>query len=96
MGAFIAIKKVALASHHSQPESVGATIHAGGTIRPGPPFRELQIAHYEGEKSCYLFHISDGGESTDTFHDSVEEAMQHAEDLYGVEKSEWTDVNARF
>ncbi len=96
MPQFIALKKVVLGPHHSQPKDVGAMIHAGGTARPSPPFGELQIARYEGEKSCYLFHISEGSGSTDTFHDSLEEAMQYAEDLYGVKPTEWADINAPF
>lgn len=96
MPRFIALKKVVLGPHHSQPKSVGATIHAGGTMRPSPPFGELQIARYEGEESCYLFHMSEGGGSTDTLHDSLEEAMQYAQDLYGVMPGEWVDVDAPF
>jgi len=96
MPQFIAVKKVVLGPHHSQPKNVGATIHAGGTMKPSPPFAELQIARYEGENSCYLFHISEAGASTDTFHDSLEEAMQYAEDLYGVTPTEWEDRNAPF
>jgi hypothetical protein len=92
----ISIKRVVLAAHHSQPKRVGAAIHAGGTTRPAPPFVGLQIAHYPGEKSCYLFHIPEHGEGTDTFHESIEEALAHAEQLYGVVKSEWDDVNLPF
>ena len=96
MAEFTALKKVILGPHHSQPTSVGATIHEGRTMRPRAPFIELQIARYEGEKSCYLFHISGNDESTDTLHDSLEDAMQDAEDIYGVARMEWIDVNAPF
>ena len=78
--------------HIQQPNRVGATIHAGGTARPVPPFVALQIAHYPGEESCYLFHIAQDGKGTDTFHESLEESLAHAENLYGVKRTEWLDV----
>lgn len=96
MPQFMAIKRVALSAHHLQPARVGTTIHAGGSVIPIPPFVELQIARYDGEESCYLFHIAQNGESTDTFHESLDEALTHAEHLYGVKSTEWLDVNYPF
>lgn len=96
MQEFIMIKRVVLTPHHLQPAGVGITIHARGTMNPGPPFAELQIARYTGEESCYLFHIAADGESTDTSHDSLQEALRDAEGLYGVKESEWLDVNIPF
>lgn len=92
----ITIKRVLLGAHHRQPARVGATIHAGGTVIPTPPFRSLQIAQYPNEASCYLFHLSEQGEGTDTFHESVDEALAHAEQLYEVRRTEWTDVSFPF
>ena len=90
------IRRVALGPYHRQPARVGATIHSEGTARPVPPFVALQIARYPGEESCYLFHLAKDGEGTDTFHESLGEALDHAEHLYGVEKTEWVDVNFVF
>jgi hypothetical protein len=90
------IRRVALGTDHRQPARVGATIHSGGTTRPVPPFIELQIARYPGEESCYLFHVARDGEGTDTFHESLEEALDRAEYLYGVKRTEWVDVNFPF
>jgi hypothetical protein len=89
------IKRVVLKPHHLQPAEVGATIHAGGTMNPRSPFAALEIARYTDQKSCYLlFHIAASGESTDTEHESLQEALRCAEDLYGVKESEWLDVNS--
>jgi hypothetical protein len=92
----ISIKKVVLGERHSQPERVGATITAESTTIPKPPFASLEIAHYPGEDSCYLFHISSNGEGTDTFHETLDEALDYAQVLYGVQPSEWLDVNQVF
>ena len=96
MPQLMTIRRVALGPNHRQPARVGATIHSGGTARPVPPFIALQIARYPGEESCYLFHFAKDGEGSDTFHESVEEALDHAEYLYGVDKSEWAEVNVVF
>ena len=96
MPQLMTIKRVALGPDHRQPARVGATIHSGGTTRPVPPFIELQIARYAGEESCYLFHVARDGDGTDTFHESLEEALDHAEYLYGVKRTEWVDVNFPF
>src|SRR4051812_14881086 len=90
------IRRVALGPNHRQPARGGATIHGGGTTRPVPPFIALQIAHYSSEESCYLFHFARDGESTDTLHESLEEALGHAEHLYGVRQTEWAEVNVVF
>jgi len=90
------IRRVALGCNHRQPARVGATIHSEGTTKPVPPFIALQIARYPGEESCYLFHFAKDGEGTDTFHESLEEALDHAEHLYGVDKAEWAEVNVVF
>jgi len=90
------IRRVVLGPNHRQPARVGATIHSGGTTRPVPPFIALQIARYPGEESCYLFHFAKDGEGTDTFHESLEEALDHAEHLYGVRQTEWAEVNVVF
>jgi hypothetical protein len=65
-------------------------------MKPVPPFIALQIARYPGEESCYLFHFAKDGVGTDTFHESLEEALGHAEHLYGVDKAEWAEVNVVF
>lgn len=96
MAEFMALKRVFLNPHHHQPPSVGATIHASGMVRPRAPFVELRIARYQGEEPCYLFHIAANGESTDTFHESLHDALKHAQNVYGVRPTEWLDVNAPF
>ena len=96
MPQLMTIRWVVLGAHHRQPARVGSTIHSGGTTTPVPPFVMLQIARYPGEESCYLFHFAKNGEGTDTFHDSLNEAFDHAEHLYGVSRTEWVEVNFPF
>jgi len=92
---FVWVKEVSLGPHHRQPERVGATITADGTMDPASPFSTLELAHYEGDESYYLFHISADGQSTDTWHETLNDAFKHAEQLYGVQRHEWTDITKR-
>ncbi len=96
MEQLVSIKKVVLSERHRQPEHVGATITAERTIIPKPPFASLEIAHYPGDESCYMFHISSNGEGTDTWHETLNDALDCAEQMYGVKPSEWLDVNYVF
>ncbi len=61
--------------------------------RPGkrdfPPFVELLIATYPGEMSCYLFHVCADGQVADTWHQTVEEALDQAACEFGVKPEEW-------
>ena len=93
---FIELKRVSLGPQHLQPSEIGATIHAGGVMEPKAPFAELKIARYVGEESCYMFHIAKNGESTDTWHETLSDALRDAEDLYGVKESDWLEVNVPF
>ncbi len=96
MPQLITIRQVVLGPHHRQPARVGTTIHGGGTTTPCPTFVLLQIARYPGEESCYLFHFAKSGEGTDTFHESLDQAFDGAELLYGVSRAEWVEVNFPF
>jgi len=94
MSELITRKKITLQPHHLRP---GRTLHyiedADGR-REFAPFISLEIASYPNEDSCYLFHISEDGQMADTWHQSVEEAMEQAEFEFEVRSDEWTDVTA--
>jgi len=96
MPEFVEIRRVLLGPEHLHPAKVGATIHAGGVMRPNAPFAKLRIARYTGEESCYMFHIARNGESTDTWHETLSDALHEAESLYGVKETDWLVVNVPF
>jgi|SRR5581483_1890019 len=89
-------KKVQLGPQHFTPGRTKHTIRDERGVREFPCFVSLEIASYPGEESCYLFHICESGEGTDTWHESSEEAMEQARYEFGVERSEWTDVDYPF
>jgi hypothetical protein len=67
----------------------GRTRHVvGGELAPTPA--ELRIAQYEGDPGYYLFYCDEAGaEITDTYHDSLEEAIAQAEWEFGTKAEEW-------
>jgi hypothetical protein len=57
-----------------------------------PPPSELRIVKYDGDSGFYLFYCDDSGkEFTDTYHDSLEEALAQAEWEFGVKPHEWVE-----
>ena len=75
-------------------QPTGRTIHRKGSeVLPAPS--TLRIASLPGAPGVYLLHFDPAErEITDTFHDSVEDAMTQAEWEFGILPSEWTVLNA--
>jgi hypothetical protein len=88
----IVVKKVLLGPHHPSPGKTRHTLSDSAGIRPFPPFKSLQIAHYPGSVGYYLFYFCADGKGTDTWHQSLEDALHQAEWELGVRSEEWTDT----
>jgi hypothetical protein len=89
MSTAITLKRVLLTDRHLQPGRTRHTIN-GADFQP---FVSLEIVQYPNETSCYLFHIAADGNIADTWHESIEDALQQAEFEFGVQACEWTDVS---
>jgi hypothetical protein len=85
----VVLKRVRLGPHH-HPSLAKHTISDTSGKREFPPFTELLIAAYPTETSCYLFHVSADGQVADTWHESVDEALDQAEWEFAVRPEEWT------
>ncbi|WP_433076894.1 hypothetical protein ACQP1P_33125 [Dactylosporangium sp. CA-052675] len=88
----IVLAQVRLQPHH-QP--TGVTRHyfgnpSGARVEVPRPV-SLQVVQYPGdEPRAYLFYCDEsGGEMTDTYHDSVQEAFEQASAEFGVLHHEW-------
>ncbi len=82
--------QVYLAEHHKPTGNVRAIIR--GKTAPVPV--ELRIAQMEDDPGVYLLHYNNKGEEiTDTYHDSVELAMEQAEFEFGVGAQDWRQVD---
>lgn len=55
-------------------------------------FVRLEIARNEASGGYYLFHVCEDGSGTDTWHGTLEEALDEAESEYGVCPKDWQDI----
>lgn len=83
------LRRIKLTSAH---RPTGKTQHFHGDELLPPP-TELRIVQYSSDPGYYLFYCDDSGaELTDTYHDSVQEAMDQAEFEFGITAEEWSEV----
>jgi hypothetical protein len=93
MEQFTAIRRVKLGDHHLSPGRTNHMLVDSNGKRPFAPFKELVIAHYPGTVGYYLMHHSTDGTGTDTWHESLEDALHQAEWEFEVGSSEWVEIN---
>ena len=92
MATYSVLKQVVLGPQH---RVTGKTRHYHGT-EPLPPPSELRIGQCTGDPGFYLLYLDvSGKELTDTYHDSVEQAMAQADFEFAVKPSDWQDVADR-
>lgn len=84
------LKRVDLQPHHRRESRTKHCLKG----KRFPVFVSLEIATYD-DKGYYLFHITEEGENSDTYHDSVQEAMGQAKFEFDVAEEEWIDVSPR-
>lgn len=83
---YVILRRIKLDSPH---EPTGKTRHYIGD-RELPAPNELQIVKYPDDAGYYLLYLGEGGsELTDTYHDSVEKAIEQAEWEFQVKPDEW-------
>lgn len=86
MPSYAVIQWVKLVSKHLP---TGKTRHyRGGELLPTP--RELKIGKYPNDHGFYLLYFDGAGnEMTDTYHDTLEDAMAQAEREFQVKVDDW-------
>lgn len=82
------LKSVELTPEH--PETGFTRHYFGAQILPKPV--TLQIVQYPGKEGFYLFYLDAKGEiQNDTFHESLEGAMEQAQLEFLIKPDEWKD-----
>ena len=72
--------------------ATGKTVHYFGNDELPPPF-SLEIAQYEDDNGYYLFYLDKNGEvQTDTYHDSLQAAIEQAQWEFNISEGEWEEV----
>ena len=59
---------------------------------PFSTFVRLEIARNGSDGGYYLFHVCADGSGTDTWHATLEEALDQAEAEFGVTTEDWQDI----
>jgi hypothetical protein len=73
-------------------KATGRTNHLIGN-QPMPKPASLQIAQYDNDAGFYLFYLNEKNEvMTDTWHETIEEAMDQAEWEFQIVSDEWTTI----
>ena len=83
------LRRVFLQESH---RPTGATRHFRDGVELSAP-SELRIVKYEHDPGCYLFYCDcNGNVMTDTYHDSVHDALAQAEREFTVKSHEWATM----
>jgi hypothetical protein len=70
----------------------GKTKHFAGSEEL-PPASKLQIIQYEDDEGFYLFYLDSTGEvMTDTYHTTIDGAIEQADWEYGIKQDEWVNI----
>ena len=74
--------------------ATGKTKHySGNTELPKPDF--LQLVKYDDDTGYYLFYLDSNKECmTDTYHETIENAIDQALWEFGVKANDWEQVNS--
>jgi hypothetical protein len=87
MKGYIVLRQVRLSDKH---KPTGGTRHYKGS-EVLPPASQLWIARYPDDLGYYLLYLdANGNELTDTYHDSLDEAIAQASWEFNVQPSEWS------
>jgi hypothetical protein len=92
----IAVKRVLLGPQHLSPGRATHTLIDSKGVRRFKLFKSLVIAHYLNSIGYYLFHLCADGSGTDTWHESLEDALHQAEWEFEVKPDEWEDIHELF
>lgn len=87
----IVLRKVILKAKHAP---TGKTRHFHGSEELPQPVM-LKVVKYIDDEGYYLFYCDASGEEfTDTYHESIEEALAQAEWEFGVKPDEWESLDS--
>jgi hypothetical protein len=90
MSTYIVLREILLESWH---RPTGATRHYEGDQElPSPS--GLRIVSYPEDPGFYLLYLDMSGEElTDTYHSTLEGALQVAKDEFGIDPADWKSIS---
>jgi hypothetical protein len=94
MAELVTLKRALLDGHHLRPGRTRHTISDAKGTRDFPPFVRLDIAKSSEDVGYFLNRIAENGQVADTWHMTLDEAVEQAEFEFGVAESEWMDIES--
>jgi hypothetical protein len=85
-------KRAEISAEHQGPGSVRKVLIDDFGSHEWSKFVRLEIARNGTDGGFYLFHIAADGSGTDTWHDTIEQALDEAEAEYRVSGEDWQDI----
>lgn len=82
------VKEIVLAPHHT---ATSKTRHYRDGVRIGSPVGLIIVRFSDGYNLIHL--DGQGGEMTDTFHESIADAIDQAAFEFSIEPKEWNNVD---
>jgi hypothetical protein len=90
LNTYRALKRVRLTGAHTE---TGNTVHFSGVEKLAKP-AVLEVGQYGDDSGFYLFYIDGAGETqNDTYHDTLDHALEQARFEFNVAPDEWQDVD---
>jgi hypothetical protein len=83
------LMRVDLRPHHLSPGRTRHILKDASGSRPFPPFKALERVQFEGDGGFYLMYVPESGTGTDTWHQSIDDALHQAEWEFDVKPGEW-------
>jgi len=88
--------RVELGPQHAPTGNTKHTLCDSLGSRPFPPFVALEIVHTPGEQGFYLMHECADHIGNDTWHETLDDAMDQADFEFGVKHDEWTKTETSY
>jgi hypothetical protein len=86
------LKEIQLDPERHAPR--GNTLHYMGSDLYEGGFSGLRIAQYENDDAYFLLYLTpDGNELTESWHQTLNDALNQAEDEFFVQRHEWLDAD---
>jgi hypothetical protein len=98
MSTFWSLYRVELTAHHRQPDRTKHALVNSSGKHDFPPFKFLTICGQDDttDQGYYLMYVPETGPGTDTWHQTLEDAMAQAEWEFGVTRDEWMKTDCPY
>ena len=96
MSHLTSLLRVQLSAHHVRPGRTKHRLSDASGIHEFSPFKALEVCSGADDGGFYLMYEPETRAGTDTWHQTLEDAMHQAEWEFGVTADEWIKTDRLF